>query len=270
MIAIVYPQDGWILQRMAEELLTRVPEAHGLRHDTPSLWETGGVLDTGPQHINYFINYALMRRPTGKFDAAWFTHPEADGLFYKIAQSVDLAICNCDQYRDQLRSMNVCAETILPGVGKQFVPRLRLGFMGRFANYAWRKGADILEKVSRLPFVDLYVSGGNLSAEDLPGFYNSIDYVLVTSRYEGGPMCLLEGIACGKKVICPLDVGAAQQFREHVIAYENGSWESLEALLRKLQQKRLDVAEAVASCTWSNWALQHLRFFRQYATKSRE
>lgn len=263
MLLIVYPKDGWILERMARALLDTLPECEGMDFRTPGLWDEGSILDTGPQRINYFINYAVMARPSAKADAAWFTHPEDDGVFWRNARAVDLAVCNCDKYRDLIADLGVQAQTIVPGVEDTFAPMLRLGVVGRLYG-SGRKGEDLLRRVAKLPFVDLRVSGGELAPHELPAFYNAVDYVLVTSRYEGGPMCLLEGLACGKEIICPPDVGLAGQFPDHVIPYENGDWASLEAVLRTLHARRTDIAKAVEGRTWERWALDHLKLFTTF------
>lgn len=269
MIAICYPKDGWILQRLAEELLERIPECIGLQHDTAGLWDKGSVLDTGPQRINYFINYAVMRRTTSKLDAAWFTHPEDDGLFWDTARHVDLAVCNCDRYCRLIRKMGIDAETIIPGVDPKFTPKLILGFVGRFSSYGMRKGIDLLHQVADLDFVELMVTDGRLSFEELPAFYRKLDYVLVTSRYEGGPMSLLEGLACGKKVICPEDVGLAGQFPDGIVPYVNGNIASLTETLQNLFVEKQRLSGLVKSNTWDNWALQHLRLFTSLVQRHR-
>jgi hypothetical protein len=259
--AIIYPNDGWILQRLAEELLARLPESTGLVYDDPKVWEPGGILDTGPQRLNYFINYAVMRRSTAKPDAAWFTHPEADGLFWKAGAAVDLAVCNCNQYRRALEARGVRAATVIPGVDAAFSPKLVLGFVGRFSAYGPRKGADILQRVSELDFVELAVTNGAVAPDALPDFYRKLDYVLVTSRYEGGPMCLLEGLACGKKIICPLDVGFADMFADGIVPYAKGDFASLAGVLRALFEEKLRISSLAGNYTWERWALEHLRLF---------
>lgn len=261
MIAIVYPKDSWILQRMGETLLERIPEAQGIPHDTPHLWKPGGILDTGPQLVNYYINYAVFRRKTPKLDTAWFTHPEQNGLFWEIGQKIDLALCNCDQYRDALRRMGTRAETVIPGVDPSFSPKLVLGFVGRFYDYEMRKGIDLLQKVNELDFVDLHLTDGKLSPEELPSFYRKLDYVLVTSRYEGGPMCLLEGLACGKKVICPPNIGFADRFSAGIIPYKCGDAQSLCSVLQSLYEEKMRLAAAALAFTWDRWALEHVKHF---------
>lgn len=246
---------------MGEELLLRIPEAIGIPHDTPHLWEPGGMLDTGPQLINYYINYAVLRRKTAKLDAAWFTHPEENGLFWETRKNVDLALCNCDQYRDTLRQMGTRAETVIPGVDPSFRPKLVLGFVGRIHDYGKRKGIDLLHKVSKLNFVDLCATNGKLTSNELPDFYRKLDYVLVTSRYEGGPMCLLEALACGKKVICPPNIGFADRFQFGIIPYECGNAQSLCSLLNSLYEDRISIAKSALEFTWDRWAFEHVKHF---------
>ena len=245
LIAVIYPKDGWILQRMAEELLNRLPESIGIPNDSPGIWVPRSILDTGPQQINYFINYAVAKRTTAKLDAAWFTHPEDDGLFWQVGRHMNLAVCNCERYRQMLADKGVRASTIIPGIDAAFNPKLVLGFVGRFSTYGFRKGADLLQQVNDLDFVELAVTDGDVAQDALPAFYRSLDYILVTSRYEGGPMCLLEGLACGKKIICPLDIGFADMFTEGVIPYAKGNFASLRKVLVDLYKEKLRISALV-------------------------
>ena len=257
-IVIVYPNDNWILQRLGDEIIRRQPHIRRFGHADPTIWHSG-VLDH-PGQINYFINYAVMQRTTGGIDIGYFTHPEPDGEFYKKAKLVDLAICQSEKYTQDLRGRGIPVVHISPGVDPGYTPRLRLAVVGSLA-YGFRKGSDLLAAVERLPYVDLVVTNGNYRQEELPELYHSVDYTLITSRYEGGPMCLLESLACGKKVICPLDVGYAAEFRDRIIPYRNGDINSLIDVLTGLYHEKLQVSRAVEKHTWDNWHAAHMYVF---------
>jgi glycosyltransferase involved in cell wall biosynthesis len=127
-----------------------------------------------------------------------------------------------------------------------------------------RKGIDLLRQVADLDYVELMITDGRLSSGELPAFYRKLDYVLITSRYEGGPMSLLEGLACGKKVICPGDVGLAEQFPDGIVSYVNGDIVSLKEILQNLFDEKQRLSALVKKHTWDNWALQHLRLFSSF------
>src|SRR5690606_39147913 len=86
----------------------------------------------------------------------------------------------------------------------------------------------------------------------LPEFYKSIDYLVVTSTNEGGPMPVLEALALGTPVIAP-DVGWCWEYP--VIRYEKGNWESLRSVLRGLS----------APQTWEEWRTAHRELFLKIA-----
>ena len=257
-IIIIYPQDSWILQRMGDEIVSRHPQIKRLSHADADIWHSG-VLDQ-PGQINYFINYAVMKRKTTGFDIGYFTHPEPDGEFYHKAQLVDLAICQSAKYTQDLKERGIPVVNISPGVDSIYAPKLRLAVVGSLA-YGFRKGADLLAAVDNLPYTDLVITNGQYKAEDLPDLYHSADYVLITSRYEGGPMCLLESLACGKKVISPLDVGYAAEFRDYIIPYRCGDINSLIDVLTDLYHQKLEISRAVENHTWDHWAAAHHYIF---------
>ena len=81
-------------------------------------------------------------------------------------------------------------------------------------------------------------------------FYASIDYLVVTSTEEGGPMPVLEAIAHGVPVIAP-DVGWCWEFP--VLRYRVGRWSSLCSVLDML----------TAPPTWAAWTAAHARLFNE-------
>lgn len=118
-----------------------------------------------------------------------------------------------------------------------------------------RKGQDIVQKM-----VD---HGYSISAwgtgwpcpivsdkyEDLPGFFASLDYYVVTSRIEGGCTPIIECMAMGTPVISP-KIGFA--IRRPVIEYAAGDWDSLHGVLKYLTEAK----------TYDSFASDHADYFR--------
>ena len=151
MINIIYPQDGWILEKLARKLLERLPNTIGLPHHTEGLYDQEGPLDQPGGNLNYYINYALFKRKTRNIDVGFFTHPEPNGLFYEVGEVVDYAICMCNQYRDELIQQGTKATTVFPGVDNAFFPKLVVGVVGRL-RHGHRKGKDFLQRVKEIDF----------------------------------------------------------------------------------------------------------------------
>jgi glycosyltransferase involved in cell wall biosynthesis len=91
-------------------------------------------------------------------------------------------------------------------------------------------------------------------------FYRAMDYILVPSLYEGGPMCVPEALACGIPVIAP-DVGWVNSFP--YIPYPKGDTDALRSLLQSLTRPKLDLAKAAAGHTWQQWGQAHAALFRK-------
>lgn len=79
-------------------------------------------------------------------------------------------------------------------------------------------------------------------------FYAAIDYLVVTSTEEGGPMPVLEAIARGVPVIAP-NVGWCWEFP--VLRYAVGEYEALRQVLEQL----------TAPPSWEHWGHAHARLF---------
>ncbi len=103
------------------------------------------------------------------------------------------------------------------------------------------------------------------SAEEMPNFYNNIDYLLIPSSYEGGPMSLLEALACGREVIAP-PIGFVSQYPH--IEYKTGDSEDLRLVLKELVKQRTQLRESVLEKSWSTWAVYHDILFRDILKKN--
>lgn len=95
-----------------------------------------------------------------------------------------------------------------------------------------RKGLEKLDAIRGIPGVEIVQTDGKMPLADLPAWFRSIDYLLVTSDLEGGPFSVKEAIAAGKPVIAP-DVGWCWEHRA-AIRYD-GTAEDLAALVRTLR-----------------------------------
>ena len=176
-----------------------------------------------------------------------------------------MAICNNQKYTEQLKLMGVNAINIVPGVDEQYTPKLILGVVGKFYDHNNdRKGQKLLKEVSQIPFVEIRTTEGKYRYDQLPEFYRSCDYIIVTSKSEGGPMCLLEGLSCGKQIIIPETVGLASQFKEGIISYKENDYEDLKEVLYGLYNNKKFLNSLIKDCTWNNFVERHKENFYNY------
>lgn len=71
-------------------------------------------------------------------------------------------------------------------------------FIGR----NWRElGLDSMFAESNHLKFEYHVRGEDCTYDDYPGFYHDLDGILVTSKVDAGPVCILEGVAAGIPVI---------------------------------------------------------------------
>lgn len=258
--------DGWVLPAIAGHL----ENIQGLKISATADPES---------ELNYFINYVQFEEvPTAT--AAWFTHIEESSteltkLWWDVADRVDICIFHAHKYERIVKERLPHKETVTisPGVDfGQFHPRkLRIGVLGRAYSATGRKGEAILrEIIKRNPDVEWVISGEGwgdgvestyFASEALPEIYRSLDYVLITSKYEGGPMSALEALASGVPVIAP-DVGWIPELPH--VSFDAESVDSLQGVLTDLKHKRNALRDAVTSRTWENFAMGHERVFSKY------
>ena len=267
-INIVYDHKmNWILARLAKSLVYGIPSARDVDYEEDYLLNSPDTI------INYYVNLRRGHRYNTKaIDVGFFDHKEVRADDYNHAARLDHVICMAPQYQRHLQSMGVSTSLVIqPTDTKIFTPKLILGWCGKFSVPPYkqneRKGRDLLMRVGRLPFVDLRTTDGKILEKDLPDWYRNLDYVIVTSRFEGGPMCLTEGLASGKKIIIPKTVGIAEMFPEGIIDYPAGDFESLEKILWSLFDEKNRLAKMVSKYTWENWISQHVKIFNDLLGK---
>lgn len=248
-VHIVRPTDGWILERYAESY--RLPDA------------TIGTAPDPAADVNYFVNYYLYHltpSPPGPLAVGLFTHRHGDddpGLraaFDAVAARVDGCVAMCERTarwlpRERTIVLHGAADPIFRhrplvlGVStkRDAHPRKRIGW---------------IEALEAIPGVEVRLTGGTLPLEALPAFYRDLDYLVVLSDNEGGPMPVLEALAMGKPVIAP-NVGFAWDYP--VVRYD-GSLEHLTAVVRQLVPPEDD---------WARQSAMLLAFFERLAAARR-
>jgi hypothetical protein len=143
----------------------------------------------------------------------------------------------------------------------RFRPRLVLGVIGRLGHP--RKGRDLVERVRGLPFVEVVATEGGILRGGLRGVYERLDYVLIPATVEGGPMCLLEGLAMGKPVIAPEGVGMVPEFAPspRIRLYPKGDAEALVRLVTDCYREKAAGSRSIGDRSWDGWAERHHHFF---------
>lgn len=251
---------NWILETMARHLATRL---NYVTYDT--------VADPRAA-VQYYLTYSTYRERVSPIEIAYFTHleedPEAARKFFDTAKAVDHRIVMSKIHADILKQEGIAGTKIIaPGVDlKEFDIKLRIGVVGR--TYATgRKGEGLVAELMDIPEIDWFFTGSGwpgpalrLPDEQMPDFYRSLDYVLIPSRYEGGPMCAIEALACGTEVIAPR-VGWMPELPH--IPYENSNAQDLKRVLLGLIEDRKVKRESVLSRSWDNWADKHDQMFEK-------
>lgn len=192
---IVRPQDNWILQRIAES------------------WSIPGarVCDKPDADADYsiYVNYALWETVGVDYhDQAkigWFTHKEPGplgNLFDRVAKQMDHCISMSDKTARMLPPEKTTVIHTAPH------PQFRKGniVLGVCGRYYARKNVSWISELQKIPGIEIRYTGGKLQFDQLPDWYRSIDYLVVLSGLEGGPLPVIEALAMGKPVIAP-DVG---------------------------------------------------------------
>lgn len=263
-VNIVTSDRGWILENLATQISSRLPYV-----------QFGGGLDAGAD-IQYYMTYSVWHRRSSPIEIGYYAHLEPEGeayeKFFNSARQVDHCICHAKLYEAVLRDHGITnVSTIAPGVdAERFQPKLRIGVVGR-TYHTGRKGEHVVAQVMDIPEIEWSFTGDgwpepalHLPDADMPDFYRGLDYVLVPALYEGGPMCVVEALACGTEVIAP-PVGWVPEFPH--AEFEVGNAQDLRRVLLELIEKKRALRETVLSRTWDAWAEGHDRVFSALAAK---
>ncbi len=241
-VNLVFAEDGWILERMAKEIKRCVPEVS---------------LHGDPGQVNSVINYAQYKDMPG-ISVAWYTHLEEKGhwrkFFLDSISKIDYCVSPCENTANILRDNGAKNVRVIHN-GVPSRKTLRFGVCCRTYSTGRKgecrvknlvdEGYDIkaLGKGWPCPEVDV----------DRDEFYESLDYYVVTSLNEGGPVPVLDALAHGVPVIAP-DTGWCWEYS--TLRYDKGNWDSLHKILKGLQPP-----------LWEDWAADNKRLFEEILEK---
>jgi len=254
----IVTKPGWILERLARELVDRVE----------GVTLNAGAIVPGERAIslladyNYYLPAKDFRKyPTGGAAIGFYTHGEnALDLIPRFSACIAMNRTMAARLEEH-GAENV--SIIRPGTDAPPRP-IVFGVIGRTYNDG-RKGEELVARAvaDGFRFVACGTDGGRraraMTRRQWPcstpytiatrdAFYEAIDYLVVTSREEGGPMPVLEAIARGVPVIAP-NVGWCWEFP--VLRYAVGEYSSLRQVLEQL----------TAPPSWEQWGQAHARLF---------
>lgn len=253
-VNIVTVQSGWILQTIANKI-----------HKELSI-----LCDCSISHapdlnvdINYYVDIQnCFLGKTNTIDVGFFTHLDKNSLasIRHHWLSIDFIIHQTQRYYDIFKDFYKEDKMIVlsPGeVSSNFSlkkPKLgifqRGGFEGKghsfvkklietdiskeysylFVGKGWD---DVVEKMKNLNMqVDYQFDE---SYDQYPNLYSKIDYLLIPSLWEGGPMSVLESLSMGIPIISSNVGWVGNKFIPEYI-YEPNNLEQLESILIKIME----------------------------------
>lgn len=260
LVHIKVSDKGWILEKLAREITNRLPYvSYGIESDSSA-------------QIQYYMTYGCRHDRVSPVEIALFTHkeevPSAAAKFDAVASSVDFCIAQSLNTESIIRnSGRTNVQTISPGVDlDKYTPRVRIGVVGR-TYHTGRKGEKIVAQVMDIPGIEWHFTGEGwpgpaqyIPEDQLPQFYRSLDYVLVPALIEGGPMCVLEALASGCKVIAS-PVGWVPQFPH--VEFKLGDADDLRRVLLDIVAEKNALRKSVEDYTWESWAFKHHALFTE-------
>lgn len=261
-VNVVSVPHGWILSKICDRCMNSgVP---GIEYSRTELFPKGGV------DINLYLDiYNCYTHPTDAFDIGLFTHLDKDSVstLDKRWLGIDFMMHMSARYYDELSkiypekkmsivypfdvsgfslkkpALGIFQRGGYPGKGNHFMKlfmsqEIAKSFKFVFVGTMW----DEVVSIAKNNGVEVQVAGEDYSQYE--ALYKSVDYVLIPSLWEGGPMAIAEALAQGIPIISA-DVGwADKDFNvEHV--FPPNSQEGLAEILFNIRQTLVSRREQV-------------------------
>jgi glycosyltransferase involved in cell wall biosynthesis len=226
---LVLQDRNWVMENLANHFHKYIPSSKISDEADPN------------SDINFYFNWHGMRSKTN-FDVCYFTHIENRAWWDLIADSCDVALLMGEKYDGTVPENKKIF--FYPPPFESFLPQKKPKILIVGRSYSsGRKNFGSISDVLKGFDIEITFTEGKLSQKELIDAYANTDYVLVTSKIEAGPMCVVEAIAMNKPVIAP-DVGFCWNYP--VIKYNTE--EELHDIFRKLVLKKNAWEDSVDSC----------------------
>jgi hypothetical protein len=254
----IVTKTGWILERLAREIVERVPGV------TINAGARERMIDPVADFNYYLPAKDLRKYPTDGRAIGFYTHgANALDLIPRFAACLAM-----NQIMATRLEAHGAAHVTIIRPGTDAPPRpIVFGVIGRTYNDG-RKGEELVARAVRdgFRFVACGTGGAPRARAMTRGqwpcstpytiatrdaFYSAIDYLVVTSTEEGGPIPVLEAIARGVPVIAPPSVGWCGEFP--TIPYKAGEYSDLRNVLDQLTNPP----------TWGAWGAEHAALFER-------
>lgn len=189
---LVLQDRNWVMEKLANHFSKYIPASKISNKADPQ------------SDINFYFNWHGMVSKT-KFDVCYFTHIENTNWWNTVAQACDVAVLMGNKYNDTVPEEKKII--FHPPPFESFLPQDKIKVLVVGRQYpSGRKNFDAALRLKEIKNIEVRFTDGKLTKDQLLDAYRSTDYVLVTSKIEAGPMCVVEAIAMKKPVIAP-DVG---------------------------------------------------------------
>lgn len=280
-VNIVRPNAGWILDFIAE----RIYKANEELNTGVEMQLNNRPVDNAD--FNYYVDVCnCYWGKTQIKDVGWFTAFH-EGFDPKRAMDLDFITFQNSKYQKEMIKLGYPKEktkVLFPGISlEQFsLKKIRIGVFQRGVHR--HKGHDFMLKLPEIidlknfsfyfvgkgwdDVVDLYIRKGikveydfSENYDKFNDYYEQIDYLLVPSIVEGGPICVLEALAKGIPIIAS-KVGLVEDFNIEY-EFEPEDYMGLAKILTKLEEERIKRRKKVEKLTWNNFVLQLIEIFEK-------
>jgi len=233
-------KTSWILARLACHLAKYNGWGIGTRPDPRA-------------HVNIFFPYLKWRfsKWTEGKTAAFFTHYDTNDKYKckhwnHLAANTNLRVTMAEQYARKLQKHGLTINVTPPVESDRF--RLKgkakherpvIGVSGDVYR-GGRKGEHLVRQLAKDHSKEWKFVGSGMVAfhkdwpirtkryrwKDMPDYYRMLNVFLCTSLIEGGPVTVLEALACGRPIVVPHGVGLINELPDDdgIYRYEAGNY----------------------------------------------